>query len=147
MYHQTDDIILRQQIIRHEGFRTHAYQDSLGYWTIGIGRCIHDGKGKGITRQEAEHLLNNDIQDARAQLELLGWYRKLDSVRQCCIINMAFNLGVHGVLEFKKMIAAIKKENFGLASTEMLKSKWHKQVGNRAIELSEQMRTGVFQIS
>jgi lysozyme len=144
---QKDAIILRQQLIKHEAYRQHAYTDSLGYWTIGIGRCIHEGKGKGISREEAEYLLDNDIREAREMLEHCAWYRNLDSVRQATIVNMCFNLGFDGLLEFKKMISAIKKKNWGLASKEMLDSEWRHQVGNRAVELSEQMRTGVFFIN
>ena len=144
---QTDEIILRQQLVRHEGYRQYVYADSLGYWTVGIGRCLHEGKGKGLTREEAEYLLTHDIQDAREELEHLDWYRKLDSVRQCAMVNMAFNLGFDGLLKFKKMIAAAKKKNYGLMAKEIIDSEYRYQVGDRAVEISEQIRTGVFQIS
>ena len=43
------------------------------------------------------------------------------------------------------MIAHISEGNFELASKEMLNSRWSKQVGQRSIELAEQMRTGQWQ--
>lgn len=55
---------------------------------------------------------------------------------------MCFNLGIAGLLKFKKFIAAVNDGFFELAAKEMLDSLWAKQVGNRAIELSEQIKTG-----
>ena len=58
---------------------------------------------------------------------------------------MAFNLGVAGLLKFKKMIAALEKRDYDTAAIEMLDSQWAKQVGQRSQELSRQMRTGKWQ--
>ena len=58
---------------------------------------------------------------------------------------MAFNLGLSGLMSFKKMIAAIEVGDFETASYEMLNSKWANQVTNRAHELAEQMLTGEWQ--
>ena len=55
---------------------------------------------------------------------------------------MLFNLGLPRLKTFKKFLAACEAGDFDLASVEMLDSKWASQVGNRAIELSEQMKAG-----
>ena len=59
------------------------------------------------------------------------------------IVDMAFNLGVPRLSNFKKMWAAIHENNFEEAAKEMLDSRWARQVGRRAIELARWMRTGV----
>ena len=55
---------------------------------------------------------------------------------------MAFNLGVNGLLGFRKTLALIEAGDYTKASVEMLDSKWARQVKGRATRLSEQMRTG-----
>ena len=67
---------------------------------------------------------------------------ELDEVRQRIIIDMAFNMGVPRLGKFKKMWQAIHDKDFASAKTEMLDSRWSKQVGNRAVRLSNAMETG-----
>jgi lysozyme len=55
---------------------------------------------------------------------------------------MIFNLGATRLLGFKKFLKAVEENDFDLASTEMLDSRWAKQVGQRSIELSEFMKNG-----
>lgn len=66
-----------------------------------------------------------------------------EQVRGFVLLNMAFNLGLAGLLKFKKMLAAVEAGNYPLAAAEMRNSLWAKQVKGRAVELEDQMRTGV----
>ena len=59
--------------------------------------------------------------------------------KQQILVNMAFNLGVAGLMNFKNMLSAVEEGRWSDASTEMLDSKWADQVGTRAIELSGAM--------
>ena len=61
-----------------------------------------------------------------------NWYRRLDNVRQDVIIEMIFNLGLPRFLGFKKMIQALREDDYPQAAIEMLDSKWARQVGSRA---------------
>ena len=131
--------LLRSQLERHEGLRLKPYRDTVGKLTIGYGRNLED---VGISRDEAEFMLDNDIDQVERQLETVDEYRDLDAVRQAVIANMAFNLGFAGLMGFKNMWAAIGRRDWESASEEMLNSKWARQVGVRAVELSEIMRTG-----
>lgn len=131
--------LLRSQLERHEGLRLKPYHDTVGKLTIGYGRNLED---VGISRDEADFMLDNDIDQVERQLETVDEYRDLDSVRQAVIANMAFNLGFAGLMGFKNMWAAIGRRDWESASEEMLNSKWARQVGVRAVELSEIMRTG-----
>ena len=137
-----DKTKLAEQLKKHEGLRLKPYTDTVGKLTLGIGRNLED---KGITEQEALFMLNNDVDYFYGQLnKKLHWFKSLDDARQNVLVNMAFNLGVAGLLTFKNMLEECKNEQYNFASIEMLDSKWAKQVGYRAEELAEQMRTGVF---
>lgn len=136
-------MVLQLQLLGHEGFRSAAYQDSEGYWTIGIGRMIDSRKGGGITPEEALYLLANDIEKAERQLyQRLPWWRNLDEVRQRVLLDMAFNLGIDGLLEFKNTLQAIQEKRWEDAAKGMLASLWAEQVGARAHRLAQMMRTG-----
>ena len=137
-----DKTKLAEQLKKHEGLRLKPYTDTVGKLTLGIGRNLED---KGITEQEALFMLNNDVDYFHGQLnKKLTWFKNLDDARQNVLVNMAFNLGVAGLLTFKNMLDAVRMGLFLVAAEEMLDSKWAKQVGYRAEELAEQMRTGVF---
>jgi lysozyme len=128
-----------EQLELHEGIRLKPYKDTVGKLTIGIGRNLDD---VGITKAEAYYMLQHDIAKVDSKLEKLDWYSKLGRVRQKVIIDMAFNLGMGGLLSFKNMIKAIKLNDFPTAAAEMLDSKWAKQVGIRAKRLAKMMETG-----
>jgi lysozyme len=135
--------LLIAELRRDEGVVRHAYQDSLGLWTIGVGRLIDARKGGGLSDDEIDYLLQNDI--ARVEVELdvaIGWWRSLDEVRQRVILNMAFNLGVPGLLNFQNTLAAVKARQWDRAAVGMLASRWAGQVHERANRLAHMMRTG-----
>lgn len=128
-----------------EGFRSYAYQDTEGFWTIGYGRLIDKRLGGGITEDEAEYLLRNDIESKKKDLlDHLPWAKTLDPVRQDVLINMCFNLGIGRLKKFSKTLALIRYGDYQQASKEMLRSKWARQVGARADRLSKMMETGQY---
>ncbi len=132
---------LREDLIRDESFVGHAYQDSKSYWTIGIGRLIDKRKGGGITREEAEYLLDNDLATARADLDAIApYWLLLPEDVQRGLLNMAFNLGRKNLSEFKKMFAALEVGDYQMASVEALDSVWAYQVGPRAHRIAKLFR-------
>ena len=132
---------IKAQLVRHEGLRLKPYRCTAGKLTIGIGRNLDD---RGISQKEAYSLLENDIRDCEQQLldEIPDIFNVLDEVRQSVLLNMCFNPGIKGLLEFKNTLALIAAGDWERAAKGMLASKWAKQVGLRAIELSELMRKG-----
>lgn len=135
--------VLIEQLKRHEGFRSKPYRCSAGKLTIGYGHNLDD---VGITESQALELLRQDAANARTELlNHLKWAYLLDDVRLNVLVNMAFNLGIHKLLLFKKTLRAVQDYDFDKAAEEMLNSVWANQVGRRAIELAEQMRTGEYQ--
>lgn len=134
---------LKQLLIKHEGEVNHAYADSEGYLTIGVGRLIDAGKGGRISHDEAMYLLDNDIKSIMGQCDReFEWFDELDETRKIVVLNMVFNLGIVGFSKFKQTIFYIEHGKYEAASIEMLDSKWSKQVGKRANELSEMMKKG-----
>ena len=130
------------QLKRHEGLELMPYKCTSGKTTIGVGRNLED---IGITEEEAELLLLNDIGRVKQELENDQWYMDLDPVRKAVIENMSFNLGYPTLKKFQNMISSISQGDYETASKEMLDSRWSEQVGQRSIELAEQMRTGQWQ--
>ena len=136
----------REQLTRHEGEVLHAYQDHLGFWTIGVGRLIDKRKGGGISKEESAMLLDNDINSRLLTLqEKLPWFNMLNDARKAVLLNMSFQLGVAGLMQFKKTLEYVEAGQYEEAAAGMLKSKWATQTPNRAKEMAEQMRTGQWQ--
>ena len=129
---------LMDELIRDEGLRLKVYLDSEGIETIGVGRNLQ----KGITRDEAMLLLNNDIRYAIQEAMTFPWYEKLTEQRKRVIVNMIFNLGLTRFSGFKNTIRYLEMGDYEAASEEMLDSKWARQVGVRATRLSDMMRNG-----
>ena len=132
---------IKAQLVRHEGLRLKPYRCTAGKLTIGIGRNLDD---RGISQKEAYAMLGRDIHDCEQWLidEIPDVYCGLDEIRQSVLLNMCFNLGIKGLLEFKNTLSLIGAGDWERAANNMLASRWAKQVGLRAIELSELMRKG-----
>lgn len=131
---------LREQLLRDEGVRLKVYKDSVGKLTIGVGRNLED---RGISLAEAEAMLDHDIQEFTAAVVAdLPWSRTLDEARRGALVNIAFNVGVAGLLGFKKALAAMEQGDYYTAAAHFMDSKWAHQVGIRAERLAEQIRSG-----
>jgi lysozyme len=138
-----DDKEFLDQLTRHEGFRRSAYQDSKGYWTIGIGRMIDKRLNGGLTEEEAQYLLLNDLDRCASDLDAkLPWWKSLSDNRRYVLLNMCFNLGITKLLGFKNTLAMVQRGDYKGAAKGMLNSLWAKQVGDRAKELAKQMEQG-----
>lgn len=136
---------LTAQLKRDEGVKATAYQDHLGFLTIGVGRLIDSRKpGAGLRPDEIDYLLKNDINDrVQALTKALPWFfDRLDEARRGVLINMAFQLGTAGLLGFKSTLALVAAGKYAEAAEQMLKSKWATQTPARAKRLAEQMKTG-----
>ena len=153
-------MILLEQLKEHEGFRGNYYLCTANKKTIGyglnvdnnpfsneelkqLGRCEFDTQP--MTKDEAEVLLENDIDKVIVLIkDHLPWDALCEARKAVCA-NMAFNLGVSGFFKFKNMISAINKACFIEAAAEMANSRWAQQVGYRADCLVMQMATGKWQ--
>lgn len=126
-------------IKKHEGLRLKPYQCTAGKATIGFGRNIEDN---GIRLDEAELMLSNDIKECEAVLsDRMEYWDALSEVRQAVLIDMMYNLGWPRLSKFKRTLAAVNDGYFDRAAAEMLDSRWARQVGQRAMELSDMMQS------
>lgn len=133
---------LTERIIDHEGLRLFPYKDTMAKMTIGVGRNIQD---RGISRDEAMYLLKNDIEMAKRELSHFDWFTKLDTVRQEVLIELHFNIGLTKVLKFKSMISFLGEGYYINAATQLLKSLWASQVGERrAKDMANRLKTGKY---
>lgn len=143
---------LKAALYRDEGVRLKPYLDCCGKpWrdctcktkgklTLGVGRNIDD---VGISIGESDTMLDNDITRASAAVyRHLTWIMNLDEVRREALINLAFNVGVAGLLGFTRMLTALERGDYETAARELLDSKYRKQVLTRAERLAEQIRSG-----
>jgi len=111
-----------------EDFIPYAYQDSKGYWTIGIGTLIDKDKGGRITLEEARYLLANRVRPIYLTFDReIPWWTKLNSARQTILVSMAYQIGITGFFKFKNTLAAIKRGDFVTAKKGMLASKWARE--------------------
>ncbi len=133
---RTNSGAARRMIIEHEGLRLKPYRDSVGKLTIGVGRNLDD---VGISEEEALSLLDHDIGNVLQGLEREPVFHTLSELRRAVLTDMAFNLGLAGLKEFRLMYAALADADFERAAAEMLDSTWAGQVGRRAKRLAKMM--------
>lgn len=132
-----DYVAMEKQLVEHEGERLFPYRDSVGKLTIGIGRNLDD---KGITHAEARYMLRNDIFECERKLKELSIWDQISEIRQRVLLDMCFNMGMIGLLGFKRMFEALRLQDYDKAAEEMIKSRWARQVGGRAVRLAAMMR-------
>lgn len=136
----------------HEALRRVVYDDATGdpikpgtlvrgHPTIGWGRALDTC---GVTEQEASYLLANNIALAVSEVTAaLPWVASLDDVRARVLLEMAFQMGVAGLLEFHDTLRCVQSGQYSVAATAMLDSEWaREQAPARAEVLAQMMRTG-----
>ena len=146
-----------QRLLRHEGLRLQPYFCAKGQLTIGVGRCLDTNPlspeearavgdwRHGITKNAALFLLRNDIDRVFAGLKKrIRFFKDLDDERQYALVDMGFNLGVGGVLRFKKMLSALAQKDYETAEKECLESDYARTTGQRARRIAHTLRTGEF---
>lgn len=137
---------------KYEEFRSTAYHDTEGKLTIGYGFNLDSGRFKqedvdrwlreGITKEEADQVLKQELERTRAQLEKYEWFQKMDKVRQDAIVDMTYNMGIGWLDKFKNARAALEKGDFDTASAEILNSNYAHQVGQRAVDNANRIKYG-----
>ena len=127
-----------ENIKRHEGFRGEVYRDTLGFNTIGYGTKLP------LSKKEASVLLEMRLKEKIKELEEKEpFINSLPLDKQSILVEMSYQLGVNGVLKFKKMWVALKNSDYKIAALEMLDSRWHIQTPRRAKELSDKMMESI----
>lgn len=138
-----DEEALYRELVRDEGKRLTPYQDSLGYWTVGIGHLLPSGESRQpISEAQCRDYFINDVIDAENRLNgiMPGW-RALSDVRQRALVNLSFNLGGK-LARFKQFLAAMEREEYVIAGQHLQASLWAKQVKLRAARIIHMIATG-----
>ena len=131
---------LKGLLVKHEGCKLFPYTDTPGHLSIGVGRNLID---RGISSNEAFYLLDDDIIYFTDKLNhYLNFFYKMEENRQIALIDMCFNLGIQGFLNFTKMIIALEAGDYGRAADEIINSKAAEQNPNRYQSLANIVRTG-----
>jgi lysozyme len=124
----------------------HAYQDHLGFWTIGIGHLIDKRKGGRIPVSISRELFALDIREKTRELtDALPWTSTLDEARFAALLSMVFQMGIGSVLGFPKMLLHMKRGEWQAAHDAALDSDWARiQTPARAQRTAKQILTGVW---
>ena len=140
---------LVEQLRRDDGVRYVPYTDSMGNATIGVGHKILPGENFSwavqLTDGQVNSLLNQDIAIVQNALAVYRWYVDMgDPIRQASIQNMAFNLGIAGLLHFPLMIGFIVHHDWANAAAQCDDPHWRSQVHARADRIAQQLLTGAW---
>jgi len=129
----------------HEGVETYAYKCSENKITIGVGRNVDKAGGLGLSDDEVDYLLQNDIDRVISELESeYDWFSDLDDIRQDAMIDISFNLGQTRLRSFKKALSAMSEGDWDNAADQFMDSLWSDQVGIRAKNLTNMIRSGAY---
>lgn len=155
---EMDFNIAAKRLEFHESCVLKPYYCTEHKLTIGIGhntearpfteeekKAIGDWK-KGITKNMAYMILRNDMEICLKDLRKLGFWYYLDNERRYALLDMCFQLGINGLLKFKKMLEAIRVKDYSEASRQCLDSNYHRQTPKRCERIAKLIRTGVWEI-
>ena len=139
---------IKEDLIKHEGYKEEIYLCSEGIPTFGIGHAVKADDpehawpvGTPVEKERIDNAFQSDVEDAINDVEIL--FGDLSNYSDQCnrvLVNMAFNLGRTRLGKFKNMIKAVTENNYSVAADEMVDSRWYNQVGNRSVELENWMR-------
>lgn len=143
-------------IKKHEGFRKNVYRCPAGKRTIGYGYNL-DANPAGLTYIQLTSLIKEGITDhfasellekmvAKIEHDLMGkitWMSKLNHTRQAVLIDMAYNIGIEGLMKFKTFFMMLERGDYKKAGEAMIASKWATQVKTRANYLQQLMIKGM----
>jgi len=140
--------LVKEDLIRHEGYVAEIYLDTEHLPTFGIGHLVTETDpehtwpvGTPVTDERILSAFHEDCDVAYSDACALVLNFAGQSVdAQRVIVNMSFNLGRNRLGQFKKFLAAVNEGNYTKAADEMVDSKWYTQVGRRSKELVEIMR-------
>ena len=140
---------MRDKLIKmlkvHEGVETYAYKCSENKTTIGVGRNVDKAGGLGLSDDEVDYLLQNDIDRVILELDSeYDWFSDLDDVRQDAMVDISFNLGQTRLRAFKKALSAMSEGDWDEAADQFMDSRWSDQVGIRAKNLTNMIRSGTY---
>lgn len=126
-----------------EGWSPYAYHDTHDppLLTIGYGFLVDKRKGVGMPVEIGEAWLRLAATERWDELvRRLPWLTAQPDDVQRALGNMAYQLGVRGVLGFSLMLSALERGDRETAATNALDSTWHTQTPARAERVADLIR-------
>lgn len=143
--------MLKASIMKNEGFSKNIYKDSLGKDTVGYGfllealsedeLALNNGVAEPMSKEAANKILDLKLKKLKKEvLAALPWLEDLEPEVKDVVFEMAYQMGINGMLGFKKSLSEIKNKNYALASENLLRSKWALQTPARAAALANKLK-------
>jgi len=138
---------LQEQLAEDEGCKYEIYLDHLGYKTFGVGHLVRATDpendmdvGTEVSKERVDECFKTDIAITIEDCNVLYTnFNDIPEEAQLILANMMFNLGRPRLSRFLNLKVAVDDEDWMEASTEMMDSKWARQVPNRAERLCKRM--------
>tara|TARA_R100000027_G_scaffold13234_1_gene9475 strand:- start:182 stop:631 length:450 start_codon:yes stop_codon:yes gene_type:complete len=139
---------LREELADDEGCKLEIYLDHLGLPTFGIGHLVREDDpehgqavGTPVSDERVRQVFALDIASTLDECQVLyPDFNDLPEECQLIIANMMFNMGRPRLSKFKGIKAGVDSKDWNRAADEMVDSRWHDQVPNRAKRLVKRMR-------
>jgi lysozyme len=129
-------------IANDEGFSSKLYTDTKGFLTIGYGFNLNTGS---IPISVAMHWLDVLLNGINHQLEEnIAFWNELNDARKYVLINMSYQMGIGGLLQFHAMLKSLGSKDYDGAAIEMKDSVWYRDFTTRASRLVKIMQSGEF---
>lgn len=133
---------LLENIKAHEGFRDHIYKDSVGKATIGYGFLVaalspdelklNGGKVEPMSKEVAEKILNLKISKLKKRLfQCLPWLQNKPQGVQDTLTEMAYQLGLAGLMGFRHTLSCIEAGDCAQAAKNLKASLLYRQTPKR----------------
>jgi lysozyme len=128
--------------IKHEeGLSLTVYSDTVNVLTWGYGHNLNNPIPPQVLRtminvgmrEGAEQLLTMDIIEVMNNLsDNFPWWVKMPDKAKIALVDLCFNLGIVRLKKFKVTLGYLERGDYKRASINLVKSKYAKQVPNRA---------------
>ena len=129
-----------RSVKREENYERHMYKDSMGIWTIGYGFNLEIGISEDLASRICEMIIEDRVNDV---LTAWPWIENLTPARREVFYEMAYQMGVEGLSEFKDTLKAAEAGDIPGVVAGMKDSLWYrKQAKNRAGRLIKKYEKG-----
>ena len=134
--------MIAENIKAHEGFSARIYKDSVGKPTIGYGFLVaalspdelklNGGKVEPMGKEVAEKILNLKVARLRKRVpECLPWLASKPQNVQDVLTEMAYQLGLAGLMGFRHTLSCIEVSNYAQAARNLKASLLYRQTPKR----------------
>jgi len=132
---------VNQLLSEEEGRERCAYQDSRGYWSIGVG-CLVDPRfaGAGLCDAAIDAQLSHDSTAALVTAMALPGWDRCNDVQKAVLVSMCFQLG--DLRDWPDFKAHLALGDFPGAAAAGLDSIWYTQTPARARREMSMLSTG-----